>query len=559
MNLLTLKYPSFLPTLTSIFVVGLICSLQTMQAQVKASIDSTSIKIGAQINYTIQVEIDSVNTVEFPSEKTFAPLEVIETFPIDTTKENQKFKLLKKYALTKFDSGSYYIPMQKVTLGTKVYTTDSLLVEIKNIPVDTTKQGLYDVKPIIKVSKKGNNWWKYIFLIIAIISFIAFLLYWFIWRKKPLTEAEEIALLPPYDRAKLALKKLDASNYLQQSELKTYYSELTFIIRKYLDEKVYDRALESTTDELIERLTLLKEGNKIDLSNDDIKNIETILKRADLVKFAKSKPNVELAKIDRNTIDIEIDQVKEALPEPTEEEKLQDQKYLEELEQKQKRKKIILTTLIVLFLLVTTVVGFSLKYGFTFVKDTIIGHDNKELLEGTWVQSEYGFPPISINTPKVLQRVEQKTTQSSSPANTTLFSYGTLANAFSVTVSTTVVPNNNSNTENKLDLEKISEASLKAMENKGATNIVTFRDTFTTANGAEGLKTYGTLNMLNPVTNRTTELNYTILQFISEHVLQQVILSYPVNDTYAEQIIDRIINSIELIKEETANVKKEGK
>ena len=34
-------------------------------------------------------------------------------------------------------------------------------------------------------------------------------MYWFIWRKKPLTEEEKVALLPPYDRAKLALQKLD--------------------------------------------------------------------------------------------------------------------------------------------------------------------------------------------------------------------------------------------------------------------------------------------------------------------------------------------------------------
>ena len=104
-------------------------------------------------------------------------------------------------------------------------------------------------------------------------------------------------MLPPYDRAKLALKNLDESTYLINSELKDYYSELTFIIRKYLDEKVYDKALESTTDELISRLNLLKDANEIKISQEDINNLETILKRADLVKFAKSSPDVELAKI----------------------------------------------------------------------------------------------------------------------------------------------------------------------------------------------------------------------------------------------------------------------
>ena len=40
--------------------------------------------------------------------------------------------------------------------------------------------------------------------------------------------------------------------------------------KKQNDEKVYDHSLESTTDELINRLNLLREGNQIDLSKEDI-------------------------------------------------------------------------------------------------------------------------------------------------------------------------------------------------------------------------------------------------------------------------------------------------
>ena len=237
------------------------------------------------------------------------------------------------------------------------------------------------------------------------IGVVAALLYWFLWRKKPLTEDEQIALLPPYDRAKLALKKLEESTYLKQDEFKEYYSELTLIIRKYLDEKVYDHSMESTTDELINRLRLLKEGNQIDLNQETIKNLESILKRADLVKFAKSKPDPALAELDRKTIDVEIDQVKQALPEPTEEELMADLKYQEELAKRKKKQKIIITVAVSITLLIVTYIGFSLHYGFAYVKDTILGHQSKELLEvKEWVRSEYGAPGITITTPKVLKR-----------------------------------------------------------------------------------------------------------------------------------------------------------
>ncbi|WP_044625432.1 BatD family protein [Neotamlana nanhaiensis] len=531
-------------------VLSLFCILFSffLNAQVKSSIDSTSIKIGEQITFKVEVETDTTNLVVFPEGQSFSPLEVIEFYPIDTLKKSDKYNLIKKYGLTQFDSGTYTIPQQKIIITDKAFLTDSLKVEVNNVVVDTTKQGLYDIKPIIGVEKSSGDWWKTALIVLLIIAVITALLYWFIWRKKPLTEEEKIALLPPYDRAKLALKKLDESTYLEEENLKDYYSDLTFIIRKYLDEKVYDRALESTTDELIDRLKLLKQGNQVDLSNDDIKNLESILKRADLVKFAKSAPDIELAKLDRNTIDVEIDHVKEALPEPTEEEKLLDEQYREALEAKKKRKKIWLTAGIAVFLLCATFAGFSVKYGFGYVKDTILGHDSKELLEGTWVTSDYGVPPISISTPKVLQRVQTPVPDElKQQMQLTTFAYGTLLDEFSVVVSTTVMAQA---PEGGIDVEKAIEGSLKSMEAQGVKDIVTLQEKFTTPNGAEGVKTHGTLKIDILKSGNFVDAKYVMLHFASDNVLQQVIITSPSDDTYAEQIVERIINSIELKKEE---------
>ena len=59
---------------------------------------------------------------------------------------------------------------------------------------------------------------------------------------------------------------------------------------------------------------------------------------------------------------------------------LADQQYQEELARKKKRK-IIITVAAAITLLIATYLGFSLQYGFDYVKDTIIGHESKELLE----------------------------------------------------------------------------------------------------------------------------------------------------------------------------------
>ena len=517
-------------------------------SQVTSTIDSTSIQIGEQITYHIQVQTDTTNLVVFPEGQTFSPLEMIESYGIDTIRNKDTYNLIKKYGLTQFDSGAYTIPKQKIVIGDKIFFTDSLNVEVKNIEIDTTKQGLYDIKPIIAVKKSHSNLWLYIVLTILIIGGVVLLLYWFIWRKKPLTEEEKIALLPPYDRAKQALKKLDESHYLEHENLKDYYSELTFIIRKYLDEKVYNRALESTTNELITRLNLLKESNQVDLSKDDIKKLESILKRADLVKFAKSAPDIELAKIDRDTIDVEIDHVKEALPEPTEEEKLLNEKYKEEQARKKKRKKIGITIAIGIGLIIAILTGLSIKYGFNTVKDTIVRHDSKTLLESDWVTSAYGIPPVTLTTPKVLKRIPVNLpVEVAKQVQQTQFNYGSLDQGFLIQVVTSQIKNEK---ETKIDIHQIIDKSLEMLEKQGAQNIITKDEKFTTPNGAEGLKVYGTMDLPIPGIDEKQKSKYVILGFTTGNVSQQILIFQKENDTYLDQIVSRILNSIELKKEE---------
>lgn len=514
-------------------------------AQVKSATDVSEIKIGEQITFQIEVETDSTDLVVFPEGATFLPLEVIETYDIDTTKNADKFNLIKKYGLTQFDSGSYTIPRQKIIINDKTLFTDSLKVMVNPVIVDTLKQGLYTIKPIISVEKSSSNWWKTLLIILLAVALVAALLYWFLWRKKTLTEEEKIALLPPYDRAKLALKQLDEHRYLEEDAYKEYYSELTLAIRRYLDEKVYDHALESTTDELISRLRLLKDGNQIDLSLETIKNLESIFKRADLVKFAKSAPDKELAKFDRKTIDEEIDHVKEVLPEPTEEEKLLDEQYKEAQARKKKRRKVIISTLVVVGLLIATFIGFGLKYGFNYVKDTLLGNNSLELLEGNWVRSDYGFPPIIISTPEVLKRIQLDSTQSENmQVDYTTFNYGSLGSNLNITLNTAVLKNQKP--EDSINLVAVAEKAIQDLERKGVTNIIVKNEKFVTPNNAEGLKTFGYANFPIGTSDSFVEGEYILLHFTTQNIIQQIIIIWQKDDEYAAEMVARIENSVEL-------------
>ena len=155
--------------------------------QVTSSIDSTAIKIGEELRYSIEVDTDSTALVVFSEEQTFQPLEIINSYPVDSTKKESYYRLTKTYGLTQFDSGTYTIPKQKIVIGDKIFYTDSLKVQVNPVIVDTTKQKLFDIKPITQVEKTRSNLWARIVFFLLIIIVLAGIIYWFIWYKKPLT------------------------------------------------------------------------------------------------------------------------------------------------------------------------------------------------------------------------------------------------------------------------------------------------------------------------------------------------------------------------------------
>lgn len=511
-------------------------------SSVKAEIDTAQIKIGEQIQFKITVETDSLNLVHFPQDQTFSPLEMVEALKVDTTKKKDRITLQRIYALTQFDSGTYVIPPQRIAINEEPFLTDSFRIAVADVVVDTTKQKLYDIKPLVQVKRSYAKMWKWITGILGVLLLIGALVYWFFFRSKPLTEEEKVALLPPYDRALLQLKELENSRYLIQNEYKKYYSELTNIVRSYLEEEVHVSALESTTDQLIERLELLKDAGELRLEDGTLDQFKKVLQTADLVKFAKSKPQISLAEQDRKSVEFIVVKTKEALPEPDEEELLQDEAYLEELERK-KRKKRIWTAAAVMAGLVVLGIGTSIAvFGFKDVKDTVLQHPTKTLLEGEWISSSYGYPPIDVETPQVLIRKELgEFNPKDSIKSAQLFGMTNLEGLFSVSVSSMAYANSK-----PVDFEKNVESVLFSLEKKGAKNLIAKNEEAFTKSGVQGLKTYGSYQMQVPESNRSVRTKYAILLFGGAGFQQQIIMTWLDGDSYAEEIVQRITASIDV-------------
>ncbi len=511
--------------------------------RVVSEADTTIIKIGEQIRFKVIVEADTTSSVIFPEGQTFSPLETVEAYKTDTTLRNNRMTLQKIYALTQFDSGTYQLPTQRIEINGKGYFTDSLQVSVATVPVDTLTQKMYDIKPLMEVERSYADTWKIVFLVLSGLLVIGGLVYWFLFRKKPLTDEEKAALLPPYDRALMELKRLEHSKYLIQDEFKQYYTELTGIVRSYLEEDVHVTALESTTAQLIDKLQLLKDVGQLKLDDQTIQQFKKILETADLVKFAKSKPATTAAEQDRKAVEELVMRTHEALPEPTEEElELQEENLVIKRRQKQKRKYVLAAAAVLGLIMLGSGMAVA-YYGFGYVRDSVLGHPSKSLLEGEWVNSSYGYPPINLETPEVLLREQTNLAAAAQAGIKEMmeFEYVSPENWFMVGAASMTLSQ-----QDDPDYDAAVENVLREFEKKGARNIITKQEEFTTLTGISGIKVYGSGTFFAEGSEAPVKGQYAIYLFGGKGFQQRVVVSWEEADTYAAEMAERITKSIDV-------------
>ena len=533
----------------------------SQQKQVLTSIDTTKNKIGAEFKLTLKTDVDTLSKVVFPNARNFGALEVIQSYPIDTIRKNDRYELVKKYGLTQFDSGKYTIPSVRILINNKAFLSDSIKVEVADVQVDTLKQKMYDIKDIVAVKDGIGDWWKYL-LVILLLAGLGVLAYWY-FKKHQKEKIQEEIYKTPIEKATSLLNNLEKKELWQRGEVKEYYSELTDIVRNYIEEAIEIPAMESTTSELIEGLKVASRKKKMKLSQETIENLFVVLKQADLVKFAKSKPlDFEITE-DRKKIERAIVTLDKAIPVVVETEddmllnEMQRQEQLKKELQKQRKKRILIAAVSVFMLLFVTASFFIVTKGFDYVKDNILGHPSKELLEGEWVTSEYGNPSVRINTPKVLVRTDlTKILPKNGMAlikDMQSFTYGNLGDNFYVMVSTLQYKKDPSAGEQaeqpKIDLAKSLESALQSLEAQGAQNMIVKQEDFETNEGAiKGIKGYGTFSKIDGESQSSTKFYYETLIFGQEGGLQQIIIVHEEGDKYANEISEKILDSVELQK-----------
>ena len=514
--------------------------------EILIAVDSTEFKIGEQINIRFQVKRDSLSKIQFPEQPNFGPFEILEIFPLDTIRSQTHYLFTKKYALIQFDSGNYWIPKQKILINGVNAISDSISIRINTVVVDTLKQPLFDIKPLVKLERGYKELTKQIAVIFFILLVLAFLI--FLGLRFQKKREEKRKKIPPFERALLELKALEEERPRLQEEYKSYYSKLTEVVRRYLEEEANITALESTSKELLKKLELLIDAGKLDLSTETLLSLKQVLEHADLVKFARSAPEFEVATSDRNIVEDVVIKTQEALPEPTQEEIEATAAFQKELKKKKFKFQLKIAGLGILVLTIIVFLISIYKYGFENVKDTLIQYPTKVLMNNQWVQSQYGTPPIFLSTPEVLIR------KAETPKGITIFSAGDPLNTVYVQINflEQAPPEEGkekSEEEQQQEAQDLINEILASLEQDGATNMLINPDPYKTKDGSEVIQLSGTLDLLNPESKERTRCRLRSIILPFNQVQVELRILYDKEDRYGEEIENRIIESLEVLKE----------
>jgi hypothetical protein len=259
--------------------------------QVSARTDATKILVGDQIKLFLEASHHQDTRIVWAAIPDSIPsLEILEQGKIDTIRNGETLTYKQRLLITGFDSGLFLIPafafsVNPATGDPYILLTDSFMVEVQTIPVDTTKP----FRGIKAIMEAPSSWKDYLWLILfsGIGLCLLGLLVYYVVKKRRTPKSDLLPPVPPesaHEKALRLLAELEDMGLWQKDMVKEYYVQLSDIVRSYLEERFQTPALELTTGEL------LKKAKKHPELNRQLVSLSFILQTSDLAKFAKVLP-----------------------------------------------------------------------------------------------------------------------------------------------------------------------------------------------------------------------------------------------------------------------------
>lgn len=265
--------------------------LLSAQVVVNAVLTPDEIQIGEQATLRFELSHTPTDAVEWPlySDTIASSIEILEIGKSDTVDlDNNRIQVNKDYLITCFDSGFYLIPSASFAYGTDTLFTKAIGLSVHTPEVNPDVDPLTDIKEIMDAPFSWKELLKWLGLVLAILLLIAgvvFVLMRYVFKKKiPFLPEEKEEVIPSHILALERLQKVKDEKLWQKGNTKGFYTEITDVLREYLEGRFGINALEMTSDEV---LTIARK--EADLK-EVVDALRQVLELGDLVKFAKFMP-----------------------------------------------------------------------------------------------------------------------------------------------------------------------------------------------------------------------------------------------------------------------------
>ena len=231
----------------------------------------------ANVQAQVSLEADTIvlgdqTVVSFPAGYELRPPQEVLMLSLST----DSLTGMMQARVTSFEPGEHWLKVGN----------DSLPLVVLDVEVDTTSAEIRDIAPIERIPYTFWEVFRWVLLALALAA-IGLGVWWFLSHRKQVQQALGLAspvdTRDPYQRAMDGLGELREKRLWQSGKVKEYYTELTDIVRRFIEEGTGIRATDMTSDETVEEVENGHWKAESDL-------LRKVFATADLVKFAKGEP-----------------------------------------------------------------------------------------------------------------------------------------------------------------------------------------------------------------------------------------------------------------------------
>jgi len=275
------------------------------QLTVEYSVDRETIRVGDPVELIVTAYFPTNGTLELPEIGRKKDIVLLRRDWENVPREDGLSQSESRYSITSFHLGEHIVStgMISCVVGEQTFATNFpqvvLNVETSLDAAATSK--IADIKPIHKLPGRVPPW-LWISLLVALVAFLVGLVSSRLWKTRSVI-ISSAPPIPPHVLAFQALQVLKGKGLLEKDECKPFYTELSLILRTYLEGRFNLNATDETTEEIVEEMSKSPE-----LNGTQRNILQDFMRQSDMVKFAKGHP-------DRTTMESAFDTTKQFVEE----------------------------------------------------------------------------------------------------------------------------------------------------------------------------------------------------------------------------------------------------